>query len=340
MNILYLGPYRQTDYIGQVSSLHIDSIARKLKKEDRLITRAVYLDYSLSDGTYTTKKYEKIDNINKIDTIVQYLPIDCMAINTDTFNVAIPILDAKIHNITNNPVYKTLNFYDKILVDDDKQKNIIRAVCSDKKIGIYDEKITDSKMQLLNLSPENDQVYKFGFIGQYNKNKQIIQKILTSFLLSVKNNDNIRLFLFLRALDNEKNELVSFIKDLQNQLGIPEYIDRIQNIFSMWNLEESIIALNSIDCLISINDDYKQTLYEKYFINRGNNNYLINRNNLISVETPVTNTPFSQSYSDTVSSVSTQDLIQKISSASVNNIQKNKKTEHQTLGEHICKILA
>ena len=48
MNILYIGPYRQIDYVGQLSRIHIESIKRCLKSSDNLITRPVYLDSSLA----------------------------------------------------------------------------------------------------------------------------------------------------------------------------------------------------------------------------------------------------------------------------------------------------
>lgn len=336
MNILYIGPYRQIDYIGQVSNAHIGSILRHIKPSDKLITRPVYIDTSL------VKNDEKTINesitCEKIDIIIQYLPIDFIAIKTDVKNIAVPIIDPKLNNIAHDNEYKKLNLCNKILVDEEKHKHMLKLCGIKSAIDLYEEKLETDNPQKFNLDLI-EKNYKFGFIGHYQNNKLIIQKIIQAFLLASRHQNNITLHLFLRGSDQHKQEIDNYIIKTKEQLMIPSYHNKIYPLFGIWNQQESLIALNSIDCFVSLNDDYRYLLYEKYFTtNKESEQYkfLINRQNVQTIETPVLPITNIYEYKNTLTSVITQDLCSKLLSAQSSQ-QKNKKTDYSSLGNIICK---
>lgn len=336
MNILYIGPYRQIDYIGQVSNAHISSILNHIKPSDNLITRPVYIDTSLSQNDPKTKNESII--CETTDIIIQYLPIDFIAIKTDVKNIAVPIIDPKLNNIAHDNEYKKLNWCDKILVDEDKHKQMLKSCGIKRAIDLYEEKLETDNPQKFNLDLI-EKNYKFGFIGHYQNNKLIIQKIIQAFLLASRYQDNIALHLFLRGSDQDKQEIDNYIMQIKDQLIIPGYHNKIYTLFGIWSQQESLIALNSIDCFISLNNDYRYLLYEKFFMTNKESDqhkFLINRQNIQTIETPVL--PISNIYEhkNTLTSVITQDLCSKLLSAQSSQ-QKNKKTDYSSLGNIICK---
>jgi hypothetical protein len=335
MNILYIGPYRQIDYIGQVSLCHINSIKRSIKVTDKLITRPIYLDTSLA---VVEPKYDtEVCGVSPLDVIIQYLPINFIAIQKNTKSIAIPIIDPKLNTISGDYEYKKLNWFNKVLVEDDKNKSLLKNAGLESSIDIYEEKIEDENGQRFNLETLTT-AYKFGFIGQYQSNKQIIQKIIHAFCIASRYQQDNVLYLFLRGSDKDKEELDKILSEVKKQLKIPDYIHRIHIIFGMWDTKESVTALNSIDCFISLNDDYRYLLYEKFFIssNTHSNRFIINRQNTNTIETPIASLSNEYEYKNTLSVISTQDLINKILSAKSSQ-QKHKKTEYKSLGSILCK---
>lgn len=336
MNILYIGPYRQIDYIGQCSLLHIRSILKSMSVSDRLITRPLYLDTSLSnqDDIYDTEK----NIFHNIDILVQYLPVNFVAIQKNIKNIVIPIIDPKIYNISQDNEYKILNYCDKIAVEEDKIKNLFKHCGIKTSIETYNLSISHDVYEELNLNYIEGS-YRVGFLGQYQTNKQILHKIIHSFLIASRQNHNLRLYLFLRGSDNDKEEIERILSTLKEQLNIPSYIQKIYTIFGMWGEKESIAALNSIDCFLSINDDYRYYMYEKYFVESKstNTNFLINRNNVQTIEIPLTSLNYSCEYKNTVCSISTQDLIYKLTNPQTHNKNKTKKIDSKSLGDIVCK---
>lgn len=337
MNILYIGPYRQTDYIGQVSNTHIESIKKTIKSQDNIVTRPIYLNPSLSVKTGILNTENIPTSMTNIDVTIQYLPIDYAAINCFSKNIYIPILDPKLNSIAcSNYDYKILSCFNKILVNDDKQKFTLKAIDNNLDIEIYEESIQSEEAARFDFGVMQT-FYKFGFIGQCSYNKQIIQKLITSFLIASRSLNNVHLYMFLLGTDSDKLELEEFIKTTKKTAQIASYIDNISCIFGLWNGKEATAALNSIDCYISLNDDNRQYLYEKYFMSSQNSKFLISRNNTEAIEVPVTHLTSSNEYDNTLYSISTQSLIKNIQRAVTTDKQKHKKTQLPTLGTIVCR---
>lgn len=337
MNILYIGPYRQIDYVGQMSNLHIESIQKSKGQKNNLITRPLYLDYKLSDNYSQTYSTETVGE-NAIDMIVQYVPIDFIAILPTVKTVIIPMIDPKLQNISQDYSYDILNSTNQILVDDDKQRSLLRRYNLTVPIDIYAEYLVQNSPQSFNLHTEGES-YSFGFIGDFNSNRQIIKKIIQAFLLCNRSNPDTSLYFFIRGSDNDKEEIDKTISDIQQDLKIPKYISPITTIFGLWNKDECLTALNSINCYMSLNDDYRYSLYEKFFMesNPSKNKYLISRSNTDSVEVPISIINNSCEYLNTFNAIHTQDLYLKMIAAISSPPQKYKKNESSSLGNILCK---
>lgn len=338
MNILYIGPYRQIDYVGQMANLHIDSIKKSIKNTDRLLTRPIYFDTSLVSSSSDNYSSESTD-IDNIDTVIQYVPIDFIAIDRDVKNIVIPMIDPKIQNISQDSTYDVLNNVDKIILDDEKNKNLIKNYGIKTPIEMYEEKIIDNKKQKFNLDAINTS-YKFGFIGQYFTNKQIIKKIIHSFLLCYRQRVDSKLHLFLRGSDKDKADLDESISNIKKDLKIPDYISCVNSVFGIWGKDDALAALNSINCYLSINDDYRYLIYERFFtssLTEEKDRFIINRQNVDCVETPVASLNNLYEYNNSISSINTQDLYRKMVGANAAPATKHKKTENLSLGSILCK---
>lgn len=335
MNILYIGPYRQIDYIGQVSNVHIESIKKYLKKDDHLVTRPLYIDSKLS-AEYISYDTENV-RTDSLDLIVEYVPVDFVASLPSIRTFVIPMIDPKLCSISQSYNYNILNTVDKVLVDNDKQKHILKKCSIKTSIEIYNDCLVDEKSQQFNLDVSETN-YKFGFIGSFALNQQILNKIIRSFLSCYRASNKTHLYLFLRGSDKDKIELDAMIEKSKKDLRIPEYVSCITSIFGIWDKQESITALNSIDCYISLNDDYRYTLYEKFFMESDKpNRFLISRNNVESIEVPLSELNSLYDYADTLHAIHTQDLYHKMLNAASSQSQKYKKTETPSLGSIVCK---
>lgn len=334
MNILYIGPYKQTDYIGVMSLLHIHSIKQYLSQSDKLITRPIYLDTNFISNLSIDAEH---GTANHFDMIIQYLPVDFLAITTNTKNIAIPIFDPKLCRLIDDSKYSVLNLCDKILIDEERYKNILRSYNIQKSIEIYEEHIPENHTQKFDLDPIQDS-YKFGFIGKYQSNKQIIQKIILAFLLNYRTNNNTKLYFFLTGNEQDRRDAEDQVAKIKKDLSIPEYIRPIHCLFELWEHKNITIALDSLNCFISLNDDYRYVLYEKFFMSNAidTKKFLINRQNISIIETPVINISHISEYNNTLSSIYTKDLIDKMKSAPQAQ-QKNKKNNFNCLGHILCK---
>jgi hypothetical protein len=334
MNFLYIGPYRQKDYVGQLSLLHINSIKKSISSSDTLITRPLYLDTAFATDFALPNEMGCLDSF---DFIIQYMPIEFIAIKNNTKIIAIPILDPKLYSISHDYQYSILNLCYKILVDEEKNKYLLKASNINKPIELYEETLEEQHTQKFNLDTLQNS-YKFGFIGKYQPNKQILNKIIYSFLVNYRLNNNIKLYLFLIGSDQDKAELENQINKIKKELGLPEYISPIICIFGSWEQKNATIALDSLDCFLSLNEDCKYLLYDKFFMSNiiDGKKFLITCQNINTIETPITKITNYSEYKNTFSSIHTQDLINKMKMASQSQ-QKYKQTNYRSLGEILCK---
>jgi glutaredoxin len=280
-----------------------------------------------------------------LDCIIQHAPVEYLAIQKYTKNIAIPIMQNKISKMPYNQNYQKLNLFDNILVENEQDKNLLIKSNVSCPISVFDESLSDKDIlphvnKSYNLGERMNGVFVFGFIGAYKQNISIIQKIITAFLVSFRSSSDVSLIMSCRGTEQDKKELESYYDDLKKRLSIIEY-SNILFIFSGLDIESSVASLNSFSCLLSINDDNSQYLYEKYIASKGIS--LITKHSVENIQVPPVFINESHDIDDILISISTADLGQKMkdikNQQGPNKHQKIKKNNAKNLGETVCHIL-
>lgn len=343
---IYIGPYRQYDYNGTLSNIYLNSLSTSLKKNNiKIYSRPLFLDSTVIQNNISTNytNTEIIDeSISNCAAIIQHAPVEYIAIQKKWKNICIPIFDPKLTKASAYSSTQKLNDVDHIIVSSEYHKHFLLKSGISTPISICDEDIhsavaPEALQQKYDFGPIGNDLYHFGFIGSYSKNIKIIQKTILAFVVAYRQHTNTQLIFFLRGTQTDKNEIDKFYSDNLKNLGVSSF-NNVFFIFSPLDINASIASLNSIDCLLSINDDHIQDLYESYIIKQ--NKAVISRNHLDIINVP----PSSLEYDieDLIGSISTESLIHKMANITrTGTSSKNKKSHrpNKTIGETICHIL-
>lgn len=342
---IFIGPYRQYDYVGTSSNIFLHSIHKELKKYDiSLFSRPLFLNNALVNPNNID--YSLYENINldpiEFSVCIQHAPTEYLATQYKWKNIAIPILDPKIHKASVFNNLQKLNEFDAVLVSSEQEKNVLLKSSISSKIYICDENLLDhTSKDILNnrydLGSLSDDEYNFGFIGSYTENLSIINKTVLSFLVAFRSDSNLKLHFFLRGTQTNKNEIEKFYHETLKQLQIYNY-NNISFTFSSLDLEASIASLNSTNCLLAINDDINMHIYENYM--KRLNRAVINKGSVDTIQVPTTFVDYRYDIDDLLSSISTLDLISKMrQSIDKSRPIKNKVANNPTMGATVCRIL-
>lgn len=340
MNILYIGPYRQLDYIGQASRLYLRSILDQAKKKNdnvKLHARSVCIEPNLLSKDYDGL-YEKFDkSIDEYSMIVQHLPPEYLSIQKSCYNIAIPIVDARLIDASNNYYYSQLNEFDYVLIDNIRTKEFLKRSNIKTKLDIFSEHIIPDPRTLnqrYNLGEINN-LFKFGFIGPYKSNEQIIQKLILSYTIAFRSDIKTHLVLFLRGTAQDKSDIEKFYNSSRKRLNIVNDENRISFIFNDLNETESSVAINTLDCYLSINDDIQYVLYENYAMS--SKKLVLSNKDISIIKTPAIDIGDHYSSGDIIGSLTTEDIMQKMLLAANNNHKRSKSPDYPKLGAFICK---
>jgi len=272
MNTLFIGPYQQTDYIGNISKCYLDYLLSSNKHQEQIAYRPLYLNNN-SANVFDTKN----ERLNSTQTIIQNVPIEMFVGYTKfTNNILIPIINHK--KDINIKFRENLQLANKILVNNHIDYNkLIQCNLDPKKISLFsikakiDNDFLNKKIDL----GIYDSVYKFYFIGEYKPNIDIIQKLITSFLHSFRNKENVCLVLWISSIESDRIQLLKFYEEVKNKLQIRNSIDPIVFVSRPINFSETILIHASADTYLAINDDYYPVVdeyfagvYQKQIINR------------------------------------------------------------------------
>ena len=333
-NILYLGPYKQVNYIGQCSLRNLYEIIQS--ESLNVISKHISVDNSdlLDTSHVIPKHHESIDNVLGIDMIIQNLPVSFMSSNFYTKNVAIPFVDPYI-DYSNSNIFAN---FDMVLIDDQYSRDKIKNKYTT--IEIYDQQppiiLNNCNTEKYSLGSYSH-LYKFGFIANYQKEVTFLQKLIQSFLTTFRANNKVSLYLLVTATEKEKTELESLYKNIKKSLGMIDY-DKIIFMYNNGDHMDSIRLLNSLDCYISLNSYTKYSMYEKY-CTQINCAYITHRDiNCLNmpIMPTITATDLKSKYCSPTSDSISQALVQSINKPIYRS--KNKHT-NQTLSNIICKII-
>jgi hypothetical protein len=254
MNILYLGPYRQSTTEGITSFFTLLNLIQSNRYN--LTSRPIYFKdapkLDIANGYVAKCESSLLDNY---DMVIQHTYIyEALPINSVNKNIIIPITTDE--TITSQDI-DCLSAFDTILVDTKLNYNRLAEYTKIKnKIKTYDYDIPISSLM------ENkfdigvlNQTKKLYFIGNYSSNKTNIYNICKSFIANLNYNE-YSLVLFLFDMDyNFKNELDSFISRFYEDSGPTHAINRIVVVPIISTFDNMIVAHQTGDIFIDIQDD-------------------------------------------------------------------------------------
>lgn len=256
MNILYLGPYKQLDDIGELSRLYLES----LKKNSNVTAGCVYTSFD----TQTIKSYDDpfLKHQTKYDILIQHLPISKLVISQKfKKNIAIPIIGNELCSHRDREV---LNFFDKVFVDSPYAKNHLDKILKKSTIFIRPtinvDQINQTKNQVFNLGI-HDHMKKFYMICDYKDNIDLIHSAIVEFVHVLKRQPNISLVLFLAGMRGDASQrLESYIKKTYELARIKSSNIHIVIVDITADPKSLIISHNSGHIFLNINDNSKNSL--------------------------------------------------------------------------------
>jgi hypothetical protein len=260
-------------------------------------------------------------------------------------NIAIPILSNRIAKTSDCSIVKHLNNFHHIIVGDDEEKNILIKSDVKKPIHIADSCLLDhiTDLNIINSCYDygalNKNKYKFMFIGEYQTNTDVISNILFAFISSFRANTDCSLSLILKGTFQNKQELNEFLNRILKQLKVTHKLD-INIYFNDLSIKDVFAALNTADCLLSINNDNNQKLYSNYI--RSQNKLCLSYKNIDYNISPTSVISHEYNIGDYIRSVDINSLMSGMSRAfsdKTAKIEKYKKN-NKNIGKIVCDIMS
>jgi hypothetical protein len=249
MNVLFTGPYRQSDNWGKVSREFLKLLYSQ--KDLNVISRPVYYNVngSLKDiGELEECEYKKLEE--EKDILIQFgLPITFVSNSSFKKNIGITMLDSKVKNIGWS---KYINLLDEIIVFSEQEKTLLEDSGVDIKITVLDF----MPFSFDNNISENIKIESTGKFMFYTDAKASdssgIEQTLTSFLSTFTSIDNVGLLIFTNKQEHEYIE--NAVKTTKAKLGIFEDERNYPSLNIVPDKSQEILnyAHNTLDCYISI----------------------------------------------------------------------------------------
>lgn len=213
INTLYFGAYKDAFEHGLSSASLVNTLSKN--ENIQLYTRPLLLSqYQTTNNSFD--QHEKCSSLN-FDIVIQHCPINNLSYPLKKYyNIAIPT------NI-NGDLNKLKNF-DLILVDSSDAYDILVKKYS-KRVKLFGYDHNPRNIGTYNISLYNN-TKKFYFVGDYFTNQHIIQKIIVSFNIAFRSNNDCSLLLFLNNQNDYEKHLESFIKDIKKKLKIKNDLNK------------------------------------------------------------------------------------------------------------------
>lgn len=282
MNILYFGPYKYNDFLGICSRALIDELSQI--DEAKLYTKPIFLNNLYANRTMVNySAYNKKLPDQNFDYIIQHCPIDMVALdhNLSKKNIYIPICD---YGINVDYTYN-LHKFDHICVDNLTHYKIFDYLELNSSIIDYNiPKKTNDNLKI-NIGLNRFKT-KFYFIGSYQQNINILNKLIVAFILAFRDNPNVSLTLLLNEDQRESvnKSINKTISSLYEKLNFNSKIPPIQIITQTFSIEDLQLIHNNFDIFIDLSDEYETGL--NYGLAKKYNKTLLSIQDIKSVIVP------------------------------------------------------
>jgi hypothetical protein len=219
----------------------------------------------------------------KFDIIIEHCPIDMMCVDDSIADryVAIPIMDYGMGPDTKF----MLNDFNNIYIDNEHHKKVLEYLDIESTLIDYDISKNTNIKSRINIGVNNFKT-KVYFIGTYEQNINLINKLIASFIIAFRDHNDVALILVLNN-DNKEHVLKSTektISEIYSKLNFSPTISPIQTIVQKISEEELHLIHNTFDIFIDLTDEYDTGL--NTHMARLYNNTTISINDVESVIVP------------------------------------------------------
>lgn len=367
MNILFIGPYRQTDNIGSISRNYIHCLSMS---GHNLSISPIYI--SNNKGYDISDNLKELENIffDKIDVVIQHtIP----QLFEKTYAYSIGICSVETNNIKDAQYIDKINLLDEIWAISSQEKKILKQAGVIKSINVVPPPVNIDRLRLQNAMssplniPGTQESYNFYISSEFSEQSNI-QAAIIAFNREFKT-ENVNLII--------NSTLSNISNPIENQKKISESIVNIKNKLQLYNnlsyyaneilithkmSEEELFGLHKLcDCMLitSRYDSYITEALNALFV--GNNIICTSNINLCeliktesenfvdSVETPILdNNPYSSSGWQTCMDIDILDLQKKMRTCynkgkSKNNTKKDfieQEYSYKNIGDRIKCLLS
>lgn len=222
MNILFIGPYRQSDGWGNASRNYLKALTMT---KYNISARPVYLNNQKTYEKFYDEYILRAENnsSNKYDVVIQNGLPHLFRRFGKSINIGISFFETTIKN---TPWPRSIDIMDMMWVSSSYEKFIVDSACNTevKLVGIpYDISVYKKDISYNSVIEKNPDSFYFYFIGENIKRKNI-RALLTAFHLEFRPYEKVDLVLKVNSVGKDGNsvssEINTFINMIKDDIGM------------------------------------------------------------------------------------------------------------------------
>ena len=256
-NVLFIGPYKDSNGLGYSARRYIDSLS--LNKNINLSIKPIFFTSSHIKNTIDLKHYEAYEKAyyKSYDYVIQHGYPEYFVYDK-RFGKNIGIVEIETRSIKRSGWQDKLNLMDEVLL------NSINGIISAEHAGVktktrllqepYDISKYNKSYDPFFSDKDKSNPFIFYTIGQYTEKKNI-KGIILAYLLEFNRNDNVRLFIktddYMNTMDSLQDLIKYDINQIKSALRKSEYCD-IDYVVGRLSDNDIIRLHHGGDCYVNV----------------------------------------------------------------------------------------
>lgn len=252
-NILFVGPYKQSDGWGNASREYIRALAHTGHK---LTTRPIYINAQTNFEKFPEFDKFESNKFDHYDIIIQNCLPEMFRNYGGVKNIGIAFFESTIKH---TPWPRSINLLDEMWVSSEFEKNIVSSACSTpvKVIPIpSDIEKFDKDIKYNNILKDHNHEFKFYFIGEFIERKNI-ESIIKAFHIEFKTYEQARLVIKTNIVGIDESSALrsarAKIDKIKMDLGLHKTIEDYKSeiLITSYLPEDELIGIHKeCDCFI------------------------------------------------------------------------------------------
>lgn len=281
MNTLYIGPYKHNSCLS-FSSIDIIETLQKSSKISNLTIRPIFINDRITHiPNLMINNLENKDLSKEMyDCVIQHGPISLLdnSVSIGKYTVAIPLFDKIVGSMSYENILKD---FDLVLCDSEEYKIFLEQNYNIDKIELFSyNKLYNTSLSVNFAHNSNDK--KLYWIGQYDSN--LVEKIVTSFLLAFYDQENIALFLFFNHDHTFVTEnLDEKIENIKSKLNIVNKTNNINIIMKPLEIGDINAIHNTCDIFLDITKNNNESMLNLHIAKLGNKKIITCNEKLLNI---------------------------------------------------------